>query len=267
MDYKSKIKEMIWSFSRLSTFNKCKYAFYLNYLQEDNKEYLPEGNYYAEVGSFMHNILEKIFKGELQIKDAANYFIDNYDSNVFYSVRESIMDKTYDKCLSYLADTDFDWINQYEILGVEKEIKFKIEDKKFIGYIDLLLRDKSDGRIVVMDHKSDEYPFNKNGSIKAKCKELFEDHKRQMYLYSCAINDEYHEYPKELRWNHFKDEGKVSLVVFDKKDYDKSIEWALNTIRAIETETDYISDLDPQGSDFFFCNNICGFRNSCEYNI
>lgn len=259
---------MVWSYSRLSTFNNCKYAFYLNYIQDDHETYLPEGNYYAEVGSFMHSILEKVYKKELDPNDAFDYFLNNYDNNVFYSVKQSIMDSTCDKCLSYLDDiSNFDWINQYEVLGVEKEIRFTYRKNKFLGYIDLLLRDKSDGKIVIVDHKSEEYPFNKNGSVKAKCQNSFENHKRQMYLYSYAINEEYKELPKELKWNHFKDGGQISTVTFDETEYAQALKWATNTIRNIKAETEYISDLDPKGSDFFFCNNICGFRNSCEYKL
>lgn len=52
--------------------------------------YLAEGNFYAEVGSFVHEILAMIFKGELKVDDALQYFIDNYDDNVFYKVKEAL---------------------------------------------------------------------------------------------------------------------------------------------------------------------------------
>ena len=33
-------------------------------------------------------------------------------------------------------------LDDYEILGVEKEVHFTIDGKEFVGYIDLLLKDK-----------------------------------------------------------------------------------------------------------------------------
>ena len=50
-----------WSYSRTACFANCKYEYYLKYILKDDEMYLPEGNYYSEVGSFMHDILAKIF--------------------------------------------------------------------------------------------------------------------------------------------------------------------------------------------------------------
>lgn len=56
-EYKDDIDKMRWSYSRLTSFEHCKYEFYLNYIVNDDEEYLSEGNFYAEVGSFVHEIL------------------------------------------------------------------------------------------------------------------------------------------------------------------------------------------------------------------
>ena len=258
--YKDDIDKMQWSYSRLTSFENCKYEFYLNYIINNDEEYLPEGNYYAEVGSFVHEILAKIFNGELTPDEAMQYYVDNYDNDVFYKTRESTMDKTFETCADYFATVDFGWLNDYKILGVEKEVKFKIEDYDFIGYIDLLLRDKRNGKIVILDHKSGDYPFKRNGTIKANSKQSFENYKRQMYLYAYAVYDKYGEYPKEIAWNHFKDGGKIATISFDKNEFDNVIKWAIDTIHIIEKESGYEPNID-----YFYCNNLCNFRNSCEY--
>ena len=155
-----------YSYSKLTCFGHCKYEFYLDYVINDDEQYLSEGNYYAEVGSYVHSILEKVFKKEIKVEDALQYFIDNYNDNVCYKVKKSTMDKTFETICDYFAELNIDWIDNYDVLGVELEMKFKVNEYDFIGYIDLLLRDKKDGKIVVLDHKSSEYPFKQNGDIK-----------------------------------------------------------------------------------------------------
>ena len=157
-----------WSYSRATCFGHCKYEFYLDYIINDDNQYLSEGNFYAEVGSYVHEILAMVFKGELKVEDALQYYIDNYDNYVCYKVKKSTMEKSYETIADYFASLDIEWLKDYEILGVELEQRFTVDGYDFIGFIDLLLRDKRDGKIVVLDHKSSEYPFKKNGEIKKK---------------------------------------------------------------------------------------------------
>ncbi len=258
-EYKEDIDKMCWSYSRLTSFENCKYEFYLNYIINDNEEYLSEGNFYAEVGSYVHEILAMIFNGELTPDEASQYYVDNFDNNVFYKTSKSTMDKTFETCADYFANVDFGWLNDYEILGVEKKIKFKILGYKFIGYIDLLLRDKKDNKIVILDHKSSSYPFNLDGSLNYRAKTTFPKYKKQMYLYAKAIVDMYNEYPKEFIWNHFKDK-KMAKIPFEEKEYLAALDWLIDTIHIIENEKDYNATLN-----YFYCTNLCSFRNSCEY--
>lgn len=251
-----------WSYSRTASFGHCKYEFYLDYIVNDDSLYLSENNFYAEEGSFVHEILAMIFNGELNVDDALQYYIDNHDNNVFYKVKKSTMDKTFAIIADYFASLDLGWLNNYEVLGVELEQKFKVEDYDFIGYIDLLLRDKRDGKIVVLDHKSTEYPFKKNGEMKRKSEKSFESYKRQMYLYCHAIYQKYGEFPKEITWNHFKDGGQFATIPFVQSEYEEVIKWFVDTIKTIETEKTY----EPS-EDFFYCFNLCNFRHSCEYKL
>ena len=97
--YKDLVRNMRFSFSRVSTYDNCKYCFYLGYIVKDDDLYLSEGNFYAEVGSFVHLILEKVFKGELEMDDAAQYFIDHFDENVFYRVKKSSVEDAKEACI------------------------------------------------------------------------------------------------------------------------------------------------------------------------
>ena len=112
-------KQRQWSYSSISCFAHCKYEFYLNYIIADDNLYLSEGNYWAEAGGFVHEILAMVFSGELDVNDAIDYFVDHYDERVCYKTWQSMMDKTYEQIVDYFANLDISWIKNYEILGVE----------------------------------------------------------------------------------------------------------------------------------------------------
>ena len=174
-NYIEKIKSMIWSHSRVMAYVSCPYMFYLKYILEDEGQYIAEGNYYAEAGSYVHEILEKIFNNELSVDDASQYYVDNYDDNIFYKVKQSTMDNTFELCIDYLVNLNLDWLKDYKILGVEKELEINLEGYKFTGFIDLLLEHKDTGEIHVVDHKSSAYPFKKDGkSLLKKAEKDFE---------------------------------------------------------------------------------------------
>jgi len=250
---------MKWSYSRVTTFAHCPYEFYLQYILQDDDLYLSENNYFAEVGSYVHEILAMIFEGKLSVEDAGEYYINHFDDNVFYKTNPAWMKSTFENCADYFATVTFDWLKDYEILGVEKKVEFELEGYKFVGYIDLLLRDKQDNKIVVVDNKSSAYPFKKNGEVYAKLKDKFESYKKQMYLYSHAIKLMFNEFPKEITWNHFKDGGKFATIPFLEDEYRATLEWFKENIHRIEQEEDY-----PANLEYFYCTNLCNFRHSCD---
>lgn len=256
--YKDLVKDMTFSHSRLTCFEQCPYQFYLSYILRDFELYPRSDNFYGQLGGYVHEILEMIFKGELDIEDASQYYVDHYKEKVVAKEKKNIVQNAYEACADYLCNVDFDWLNDYEILGVEQEVKFEIGGRKFIGYIDLLLRDKRDGKIVVLDHKSSKYPLKQNGEVLKSSEHTFDKYKKQLYLYSYWVNLTYGEFPKELVWNFFKAQ-KFVTIPFKEDEYDESIKWMLDTIDDIEAEDDFDAHVDD-----FFCRNLCSFKDSCE---
>ena len=120
-----------WSYSRTACFGHCKYEFYLDYIINDDKQYLSEGNYYAEVGSYVHEILSMIFSGKLKVEDALGYYIDHYDDYVCYKVRKSTMDKTFELIADYFASLDIDWLKE-KLTNRSQSIKQVLLDQKII---------------------------------------------------------------------------------------------------------------------------------------
>lgn len=258
-DTKFILSTMEWSFSRLKAYNQCPYLFRLKYI--DCNE--GEENFFAQYGSFVHKILEKYAKGELTLFDLCEYYEKHYCENVvcpappnrFVDLGQSY----YDKGLDYLENIDLD-LENYEILGVEKEVKFKIGKYKMVGFIDLLLKDKKTGDITVLDHKSRSMKINKNGEVSKSNQEEFKLFKYQLYLYSIAIEKEYGVKPKFLKWNLFKNKEYLT-VNFDDKEYEDAKQWVLDTIHDIENDTKWL----PNPSDYY-CRNLCDMRNcACEY--
>ena len=253
------IDTMVWSFSRLSSFHQCPYGFHLKYI-ECNK---GDSNFFGQYGSFVHKILEMYVKGELSIFEISQYYEDNFHlevtlnapSNKYTDIRQSY----YDKGLEYLDNIDL-ILDDYEVLGVEKEVKFTIGGYEMIGYIDLLLKDKKTGGIIVLDHKSATIKFTKKGEVSKTNLKDVEKFKMQLYLYSMAVKEEYGIYPISLQWNLFKDQNWLT-VEFNEDEYKNALKWAEETVKAIERETAWL----PSPSNYF-CYNICDMRyKACEY--
>lgn len=95
----------------------------------------------------------------------------------------------------------------------------------------------------------------------AKSKESFESYKKQMYLYCHAVKEIYGKLPTKISWNHFK-ESKIATIQFDQQEYEESLKWFEETIHTIEKDENFKPKLD-----FFYCSNLCDYRNSCEYRI
>lgn len=245
------------SFSRLSSFYQCKHAWYLTYIEGER----GENNFFGEYGSFIHKILEKYTKNELSLFELNDYYEENFNDDVpddappnkYTDVRQSY----FDKGMEYLNDIDLDF-EKYEILGVEKKVEFEISGKHFVGFIDLLVKDKKSGDISIIDHKSASIKILKNGNISKSDLEHFQMFKYQLYLYSIPILQEYGEI-HSLQWNMFRDKKWIKIP-WNKEEYNNAIQWAKDTLALIEQEKEW----QPTQSSFF-CNFICNHRYTCEY--
>lgn len=255
------IDTMLWSFSRLNSFHNCPYEFYLHYIQCN----AGENNFFGQFGSFVHEILEKYVKGELSIFEISQYYEDNFYDVVYKDAPPNkyvdIKQSYYEKGLDYLNNIDL-ILDNYEVLGVEKEVKFGINGYEIIGYIDLLLKDKKTDEIIILDHKSASMKFKQNGEISKTDEQHFLEFKRQLYLYAKPIIEEYKRVDF-LEWNMFK-ERKHIKIPFNIQEFNEALKWAEDTIKLIENETMWL----PNNKNTFYCNNLCGQRNNaCEYKL
>lgn len=254
----SEIKDMVWSFSRLDLFSTCPYEWYLHYVNDND----AENGFFAEFGTLIHTGLEKIYNGSLSIWDVPQWYEDNFGKIVLHEAPPNsyvdICEKYYEDGLNYFSDIS-QLGDEYEILGVEKEVSFKIGRNNFIGFIDLLLKNKNTGDIIIRDHKTATIKFNKNGSISKTDADTFDKYKKQLYMYSKPIINEY-KHVDYLEWNMVR-MGQTIKIPFDKDEYKECLKWATDRIKEIKNESMWLPN-----KSMFYCSNLCGMRELCEYN-
>ena len=216
-----------------------------------------ENNIYAEFGSFCHSILEQYFNLILTEEELLPYYIEYFDDFITRTPWNSkSVDKLYDYGFAYFSNINYK-PERMDILGVELKYNINIGGYNTMGYIDLVYKEGDD--IVVCDHKSCECPIGKNGQPKKSSLEKFESFKKQLYLYSAYIKSQYGKFPKYLEWNFFR-AGKRYRIEFNPTEFDKSILWANDIITEI-----YNTDVFVPNPTYFYCNNLCDFRNVCEF--
>lgn len=252
--YKVELDAMTWSFSRLTAYTRCPYKFYLIYLEKEERE----SKFHAEYGKYIHEILERYFKKDLSEQGCLDYYISNFEYEITAYIKESTREKLFMAGIDYFSTLEWD-DSDLDILKVEGEVRFNIGKFKFIGYIDVLLRNKRNGDIILRDHKSGESPIGKRGWVLKNKEEEYRDHKRQLYLYSIAVFNEYGYYPKYLEWNYPRNKTK-HRIEFNEVELNDAKDWALKTLGNI-----YKDKLFNPVINYLNCYMLCDVCNHCEY--
>ena len=237
---------MQYSYSKLTSFYECPYAFYRYYqLHEEG-----EGNLFATYGILVHSILERYAKGELQLDDLVKEFDSSFELEIdkpIYMYGKDLTPSYYAKGITFFSNFKGFW----GLKPLESEYKFEVElgQNTFVGVIDLVAEDDN-GDLIIIDHKSSSKFSRKDLKSKA----------RQLYLYALAAYKKYGRFPTQLWFNHFKNDY-IEKIQFNQEDYDEAIEWALHTMTLIES----CFDFKPNNSDKFYCGFLCDYRNDCEH--
>jgi len=249
ISYKPLIEDMVWSFSRVETYDSCPHRWFLKYIKERD----DVDKFYATYGSFMHKLIEQYYTGELMREDMVSKFLTEFSNEVRGFRPKSSTVKKYIECgVEYLKNfKPF----PFEMIAVEKEVKFSVNGIPFIGYIDFL--GSRDGEIYIVDNKSrDLKPRSTREKPNTKDKEL-DEMLKQLYLYSAAVKQEYGKYPAGLCFNCFK-YGVFIEEPFRMEEYEKTIEWVTQKIHSIEDTEDF----EPK-PDYFNCFYLCGVSDHC----
>jgi hypothetical protein len=270
---KVNIDKTTWSFSKLNTYRNCPYSWYDIYINKADRLQ----NAFSQYGILVHELLEKYALGKI---DDKNEYFSTWELGLMldelydeYVTEKFPYNKYKDLSISYReqANSFFENIEEnevvagiesekYEILGVEHSFTFPIKDDKSDrvwdcrGFIDLVLRDKEDGKIIIVDHKSKSIKTNKKGEPNKKD---IEDAYRQMSMYAIPIKELYGEYPKEIWINAFKIQT-VFKREFLEEYAEEALSWALEIIHEIENDKEFFKTPDS-----FFCTQLCSCRETC----
>lgn len=230
------LKKKVWSFSSIKCYQQCPYAFYLRYVLGQPEE----SNCFSQAGSLVHDLLDKAYKGELFPFELADEFEKRWqDLDLRFPF--FAMSKAYhDKSLEYLSEFDFD--DRYEVVSSEYEIRLKIGKYEFTGFVDLILRDKADGKLIIQDHKS-KSKMTKN----EQC-----EYAKQLYLYAFALHELGYEYPKTLRFNLYRSRKEIDIP-FCEDDMHEAVAWFTDSVGKILAENDWDCKTDE-----WFCSKLCG---------
>ena len=245
--------DYVWSHSRIGQFNSCRYGFYLKYilgLKEENR-------FMSQFGGYIHRIFEKYFNGELPAEKLYEYYICNFSKNVTAPAPNTkIFSSYFNSASEYFKN--FNPKSFDTIVGVEKKYKFKIGDKKFTGIVDLITK-SADGKYTLIDHKSKMLkPRSRRPKPTLSDIELDKFYK-QLYLYSIPAQADGIK-PDYLMFNCFRNSQQIKERFYPAKLEQLKGE-VLDKINEIENNTDWKPNLESE----FFCRNLCGFTEQCEY--
>lgn len=238
-----------WSFSKLSTFETCPRAFQLQYLQDPP---LPkQQNAWAEYGILCHIILEKFAKGELPVNQLTAEYKERYPDVVVHNFPpypKGYAEKAFQQGIDYFESFS-GFGDQYEVVSTEEYFHLNIGPYSFVGISDLVLRDKSTGELVVVDHKTKSESSMKNE---------IDLYKKQLYIYAEHVKNKYGQYPSQIQFNMIKSNQPI-VEKFSAEKHEETLQWVEDTIDYIFFEQDWIAKPNQ-----YYCRYICPVFQHCE---
>ena len=251
ISYRPLIDDMVWSYSRISCYQHCGYKWFCKYI----KGMSEDERFYTSYGSFMHKLIEQYYRGELSKDNMKLRFLMDFSKEVKGArPSEKIVQSYIHKGIDYLESFNPFPLN---MIDVELEVKYNINDIPFIGYIDYL--GEKDGELYIVDNKSRDLKPRSGKKKPTKKDEELDEMLIQLYLYAAAVKQLYGKFPKYLCFNCFKN-GVFIEEPFVEEKYEDAIQWAIDMINQIKNDEDFRPNVE-----YFGCMQLCGFTSECEY--
>jgi ATP-dependent helicase/DNAse subunit B len=195
------------SVSSLELFNNCPYKYYLRYVLGMYGKNIAD---HLKVGIAVHEALENKVKGvEVAVitkklkQDIKG--LEGYDDKIKNFIQNYLKDKNY--------------LNLYEVLGVEYKFETCIQGRKFVGMIDLIIKDIFTDEIIVIDYKT-----SKKIHGEEKLKGL------QTLLYAHIVHKEFGRCDKVVYDFVFLNKGTVQTVEVDIEKNNKTLNTKIKNI-------------------------------------
>ncbi len=248
---------MMYSHSRISTFEQCPLKFKYAYLDKIKPDF--KNSVEAFLGSRVHETLEKLYKDlKFQklnsIQDLLDYYNSEWEKN--WSDDIKIIRKEYDQENYKKMGEEFlkDYYEHYKpfdqskTLGVEPRIVIKLDDEgKYLlqGFIDRLSA-ASDGIYEVHDYKTANTLMEQEKA----------DSDRQLALYAIAVKKKYADCKQvKLIW-HFLAFDKEIISSRTDEGLEELKSKTIGTIKEIESATEY------PAKESALCS-WCNYRSKC----
>ena len=249
--YRPLIEDMTWSYSRLTCFDDCKYRWFMRYIQ-DLKE-IPM--FYSDYGSFMHELIEKYYKGVLSKDEMKTEFLTRFTEKVRGErPGDKIVQSYIQKGLAYLDGFE---PFPFNMLEVECKTNFILDGVKFVAIIDYI--GEMDGEYYIVDNKSRELKPRSNRKKPTANDQTLDEMLKQLYLYSEVVRQKYGKFPKALCFNCFKNQQFI-VEPFKIEKFNEAVSWMHETIEHICDDNEFNPNME-----YFGCRYICGLNYECEY--
>ena len=231
---------VVYSYSRISTFEKCPLKFRFRYIDKIIPEI--EKTIEAHLGKTVHSALEHLYKyvqkGKiLSVDDIIRYYSSVWEKDFTPDtiiVNHGLTEKDYfNKGIQFIVSyytTHHPFPDN--TIDIEKKIFLELEESgeyKIQGFIDRLVYNLKTGEYEIHDYKTANYP----PSIETLKKD------RQLALYSLAIKKLYgSDKEVNLIWHFLAHNKRVRLKKTNKELEELRIE-TLSTIKVIEATEDF----------------------------
>lgn len=249
--YKELIKDMVWSYSRIETYNDCPYRWFLKYISKCK----PTPMFYSSYGLFMHKLLERFLSGEITKEEAKMSFLLGFQKEVR---GERPAPDTAEKYISQGVEF-LQKLSPFPLstIAVEEKAVFNLDGVPMVGVIDYI--GEKQGELYVVDHKSRAMrPRSNRKKPTGKDIEL-DSMLKQLYIYSELVKQRYGRYPTWLCFNCFRNNTFIQEP-FTENGFRETVEWVKKSVHDIENEDDFNPYID-----FFSCRYICDVHDDCCY--
>lgn len=235
-------------------FEDCPRAWYKKYIDGYTEK---AGNAYSDFGSFCHSLLEKYIKGEYKKEQLLEVYEDTFFDEIqsFSIGKNDPLDKLYDYGYDYFSNVNID-TKVMKPIYVEENIEFNLGKHKFRGIIDFMYEDEN-GDVVILDHKTSEYPISQKGTIKKSKESVMLGYQRQLGIYTIGVLQLQKYKPKYIGWNFIRG-GKIYKIPITPEILEDAKTWGLDVIDRIYNEESF-----AKNKQYFMCSTLCDFRNDC----
>lgn len=250
IDFVINSNEFVWSYSNLKLFETCKYSWFLKYIKATTQ--YPQ--FFSDYGKFNHKIFQKFNEKILKKEELVPYFLSSLKENIIgVAPSNSLYIKYLSEAIRFLENISI----EQNIVGVEKQLSFSIDEYQFTSFIDLITEE--DDGLIITDYKSRILKPKSNRLKPTKSDIELDEFLKQLYMYAIAIIQNYKRPPKFLRFSCFRNNSVIEEE-FDVSKMENTILWAKDIISKIKAEKNFKPDID-----YFKCRYICSFSKECEY--